>query len=87
MEMKLAAHFEPGTEFTVGVELPGPLVSIAGEKLFGVRLGQLSTWYVSPHRAQENWEHPAGTMKGSSGLECETVPKPGPLYEGNALVD
>jgi hypothetical protein len=54
MEMKFAAHFEPGTEFTVGVELPGPLVSIAREKLFGVRLGQLSTWYVSPRRAQEN---------------------------------
>jgi hypothetical protein len=52
--MKFAAHFEPGTEFPVGVELPGPLVSIAREKLFGVRLGQLSTSYVSPRRAQEN---------------------------------
>jgi hypothetical protein len=87
MEMRFAAYFEPGTEFTVGVELPGPLVSIVREKLFGVRLGQLSTWYVSPRRAQENREHPAGTMNGSSGLEFETVPKPGPLYEGSELVD
>ena len=48
------SHFEPGTEFTVGVEAGDPLLSIVREKLFTIRLGQLSTRYVSPCRAQEN---------------------------------
>jgi hypothetical protein len=48
------SHFEPGTELTVGVEPGDPLVSIVREKLFRVRLGQLSTRYISPCRAQEN---------------------------------
>lgn len=36
-------HFEPGTEFTVGVEAGDPLLSIVREKVFTLRLGQLST--------------------------------------------
>jgi hypothetical protein len=48
------SHFEPGTEFTVGVEAGDPLLSIVREKVFTIRLGQLSTRYVSPCRAQEN---------------------------------
>jgi len=36
-------HFEPGTEFTVGVEAGDSLLSIVCEKLFTLRLGQLST--------------------------------------------
>ena len=48
------SHFEPGTEFTAGVEPGDPLVSIVCEKLFPVRLGQLSTRYFSPCRAQKN---------------------------------
>jgi hypothetical protein len=47
-------HFEAGTEFTVGVEPADPLASSVREKLFTLRLGQLSTWYVSRRRAQEN---------------------------------
>ena len=64
-----------------------PSVSIVREKRFMVRLGQLSTRYVSPCRAQENCEHPLGTMNGSSGLKSETVLKPCPSYEGISLVD
>jgi len=48
------SHFEPGTELTVRLEPGDPLVSIVREKLFRVRLGQLSTRYISPCRAQEN---------------------------------
>ena len=48
------SHFEAGTEFAIGVEPGDPLVSIVREKLFTLRLGQLSTWYVSRRRAQEN---------------------------------
>jgi hypothetical protein len=48
------SHFEAGTEFTVGVEPADALVSIVRETLFACRLGQLSTWYVSRRRAQEN---------------------------------
>jgi hypothetical protein len=47
-------HLEPGTESTVGVEPGDPLVSNVREKLFTLRLGQLSTRYASPCRAQEN---------------------------------
>jgi hypothetical protein len=36
-------YFEPGTEFTVGVEARDPLLSIGCEKVFTLRLGQLST--------------------------------------------
>ena len=48
------SHFEAGTNFAVGVEPEDPLVSMVREKLFTLRLGQLSTWYVSRRRAQEN---------------------------------
>ena len=47
-------HFEAGMEFTAGVEPADPLVSIVREKLFPLRLGQLSTRYVSRCRSQEN---------------------------------
>jgi hypothetical protein len=47
-------HFEPGTEFTVGAEPADALVSTVREKLFALRLGQLSTRYVSRRPAQEN---------------------------------
>jgi len=47
-------HFEAGTEFAVGVEAADALVSILRERLFALRLGQLSTWYVSRRPAQEN---------------------------------
>jgi hypothetical protein len=48
------SYFEAGTEFTVGVEPADALVSIVREKLFALRLGQLSIRYVSRCRAQEN---------------------------------
>ena len=48
------SHFEPGTEFTVGVEAGDPLLSIVRERDFTIRLGQLSTRYVSRRHAQEN---------------------------------
>jgi hypothetical protein len=48
------SHLEPGAEFTVAVEPEDALVSIVREKLFTVRLGQLSTRYFSPCRAQKN---------------------------------
>lgn len=48
------SHFEAGTEFTAGVEPADPLVSVVREELFAVRLGQLSTRYVSRRPAQEN---------------------------------
>jgi hypothetical protein len=48
------SHFEAGTELTVGVEPADPSVSIVREKLFALRLGQLSTRYFSLCRAQEN---------------------------------
>jgi len=48
------SHFEAGKESTVGVEPADPLISIAREELFSLRLGQLSTRYVSLCRAQEN---------------------------------
>ena len=48
------SHFEAGTEFTVGVEPADPLVSVVREEPFAVRLGQLSTRYVSRRPAQEN---------------------------------
>ena len=38
----------------MGVEAGDPLVSTVREKLFTVRLGQLSIRYVSPCRAQKN---------------------------------
>jgi hypothetical protein len=47
-------HFEAGTASIVGVEPGVPLVSSVREKLFTLRLGQLSTRYVSLRRAQEN---------------------------------
>ena len=47
-------HFEAGTEFAVGVEPADALLSIVCERLFALRLGQLSTWYVSRRPAQEN---------------------------------
>jgi len=48
------SYFEAGTESTVGVEPADALVSIVRERLFALRLGQLSTWYVSRRPAQEN---------------------------------
>jgi hypothetical protein len=48
------SYFEAGTEFTVAVEPADALVSSVREKPFALRLGQLSTWYVSRRRAQEN---------------------------------
>ena len=47
-------HLEAGTDRAAGVELGDPLASIVREKLFAFRLGQLSTRYVSPCRAQAN---------------------------------
>jgi hypothetical protein len=48
------SHFEPRTEVIVGVEAGDLLLSIVREKFFTVRLGQLSTRYFSPCRAQKN---------------------------------